>query len=127
MTGKIHLIFKLEPLVNPELYLNAPSPSKRKNSPSSKPQQLANEDANIPTTPSNQSTKALLFGTEKIDPIELMKNGLALELTILDIDAYQLQAVHTFSRNSPYVSLACGKYSETSKVSILNYRIVETH
>ena len=88
MTGKITIIFRLEPL------------------------RLLPTDDNG----ENAAHSPVLFaGSSGIDPEALRKKGLVVELTIMEIDSFELRSAHAFSQNSPFVSVSCGKFTDTTK------------
>lgn len=91
LTGKIHIVLRLAPLHPP------PDPS-----PGREPHPRV-------------QAPPLLFDRDSLHPAQLRSQGLALEMSIIEIDAFEMKSVHTFSRNSPFVGIACGKFSETTK------------
>jgi hypothetical protein len=97
LTGKIHLVMRLES----QSQANA----------------KFNDDANQAASTTKQPP--VLFDKSNLNPTQLKSVGLVLEVSIIEIDAFEMRSVHTFSKNSPFVSVACGKFNETTKVRLL--------
>ena len=113
MTGKIQVVFRLEALAvepKPEDSYTYPRPSNNGGASAPVPAPLSSDPS--------QRLAMVANNSEMIASVaDLRKSGMAMEITILEIDSFELRGVHTFSKNSPFVSIACGKFTETTKVT----------